>query len=59
MWDKKNRILTLMACPAKEIAENCGFVSTNYFYTFFKKKTGVTPQAYREMAVAEDNSLQE
>ena len=36
--------------PAKEIAENCGFVSTNYFYTFFKKKTGVTPQAYREMA---------
>lgn len=45
--------------PAKEIAENCGFVSTNYFYTFFKKKTGVTPQAYREMAVAGDNSLQE
>lgn len=34
--------------PAKEIAEKCGFVSTNYFYTYFKKKTGVTPQMYRE-----------
>lgn len=34
--------------PAKEIAESCGFVSTNYFYTFFKKKIGITPQAYRE-----------
>lgn len=34
--------------PAKEIAEECGFVSTNYFYTYFRKKIGVTPQAYRE-----------
>lgn len=34
--------------PAKEIAEECGFASTNYFYTYFRKKIGVTPQAYRE-----------
>lgn len=33
---------------AKDLAENCGFVSTNYFYTYFRKKIGVTPQVYRE-----------
>lgn len=33
---------------AKEIAEECGFVSSNYFYTYFRKKIGVTPQVYRE-----------
>lgn len=39
--------------PAKEIAEECGFVSSNYFYTFFRKKIGVTPQAYREQKRAD------
>ncbi len=34
--------------PAKEIAEQCGFISSNYFYTYFRKKTGLTPQTYRE-----------
>ena len=33
---------------AKDLAERCGFVSSNYFYTYFRKKIGVTPQAYRE-----------
>lgn len=33
---------------AKEIAEDAGFVNSNYFYTYFKKKVGMTPQAYRE-----------
>lgn len=33
---------------AKVIAEQCGFISSNYFYTYFRKKTGVTPQTYRE-----------
>lgn len=33
---------------AKEIAEEAGFVNSNYFYTYFKKKVGMTPQAYRE-----------
>lgn len=33
---------------AKEIAEECGFVSSNYFYTYFRKKVGMTPQTYRE-----------
>lgn len=33
---------------AKEIAERYGFVSTNYFYTYFRKKVGITPQIYRK-----------
>lgn len=33
---------------AKDIAESCGFVSSNYFYTYFKKKVGVSPQVYRQ-----------
>ena len=34
---------------AKDIAERNGFISSsNYFYTYFKKKIGVTPQMYRE-----------
>ncbi|MET3741898.1 AraC family transcriptional regulator [Faecalicatena orotica] len=34
--------------PAKDIAQACGFASINYFYTYFRKKMGVTPQAYRQ-----------
>ncbi|GAA0261280.1 hypothetical protein GCM10008922_20760 [Faecalicatena contorta] len=34
--------------PAKDIAEECGFASTNYFYTYFRKRMGVTPQIYRQ-----------
>lgn len=33
---------------AKDIAEDCGFVSSNYFYTYFRKRVGVTPQVYRQ-----------
>ena len=34
---------------AKDIAERNGFIrASNYFYTYFKKKVGVTPQMYRE-----------
>ncbi|MBW7452999.1 response regulator [Paenibacillus sepulcri] len=32
-----------------EIAAAVGFVSPPYFYRFFKKATGITPQEYREM----------
>lgn len=32
---------------AKEIAECYGFVSSNYFYTYFRKKMGYSPQTYR------------
>lgn len=33
----------------QEIAVSCGYVNTNYFYTCFKKKHGVTPSNYRAM----------
>lgn len=31
------------------IAEKCGFTSTSYFITSFKKFTGMSPQKYREL----------
>ena len=33
-----------------EIAERCGFEDVSYFVRFFKKKTGLTPGAYRKQA---------
>lgn len=45
--------------PAKEIAEQCGFISSNYFYTYFRKKTGLTPQTYRERCRELKNTEQE
>lgn len=32
----------------KDIAADNGFLGTNYFYAYFKKRYGLTPQAYRE-----------
>lgn len=37
--------------PARDIAMDCGFGGANYFYTCFKKKMGMTPQAYRDKMV--------
>ena len=31
-----------------EIAKMCGYSSTNYFCTVFKKNTGMTPEEYRQ-----------
>lgn len=36
------------ALPATEIAYHCGFSSTQYFTTVFKRHFGKTPQAYRK-----------
>ncbi|WP_394926784.1 AraC family transcriptional regulator [uncultured Robinsoniella sp.] len=44
---------------AKELAEKCGFVSSNYFYTYFRKKIGVTPQAYREQCREQKGNVSE
>ncbi len=33
--------------PVFKIAEACGFVSEQYFFSFFKKQTGITPQQFR------------
>lgn len=32
---------------AKDIAAKCGFYNANYFYTYFKKYYGLSPQVYR------------
>ena len=34
--------------PIKDIVLENGFGTSNYFYTYFKKKTGMTAQVYRE-----------
>lgn len=33
---------------AREVASRTGFANDNYFYTLFRKKTGVTPSNYRK-----------
>jgi len=33
--------------PINQISEAIGIVNTNYFYSVFKKKYGMTPLAYR------------
>lgn len=32
-----------------DIAQKCGFININYFYTLFKKKFGITPTEYRQI----------
>ena len=34
--------------PIASIAERCGFLSAEYFSASFKKRTGLSPRAYRE-----------
>ena len=36
-----------------EIAERSGFSYSSYFVRLFKKKTGITPQQYREQQAKE------
>ena len=30
-----------------QISQNCGFVDSNYYSRYFKKKYGITPLQYR------------
>lgn len=46
-----NSALTLLKTTdlsIKEIALKCGFISEEYFYSFFKKHLGVTPLSYKK-----------
>lgn len=43
-------LLNSSTMSIKEIAITLNFLSTSYFVTFFKSKTGITPTEYREMA---------
>ncbi|MGN0661911.1 MAG: helix-turn-helix domain-containing protein [Faecalibacterium sp.] len=42
-------LLTNSDLSIQEISEKLGFTTRNYFFTFFKKHTGMTPKQYRLM----------
>jgi len=42
------KILVETDDPIQSICEQLDFTSANYFYTYFKKNTGMTPNQYRE-----------
>ena len=46
--DAARSYLTDTDLPVREIAEKLGFTSQGYFGKFFRSKTGMTPNAYRE-----------
>lgn len=41
------KLLTESSLSILEISEQLGFTTKNYFFTFFKKHTGITPNQYR------------
>lgn len=41
-------LLTTTKQPVSKISEEVGILNTNYFYSLFKKRYGVTPSAYRK-----------
>lgn len=44
---KAEQLLRETKLPINQISEAIGIVNTNYFYSIFKKKYGMTPLAYR------------
>lgn len=44
---KAEQLLTETKLPINKISESIGILNTNYFYSIFKKKYGMTPLAYR------------
>ena len=48
----KNQSSTIL-----DIAMKCGFDSSQYFATVFKKKTGMSPSQYQENTLAEQRGL--
>ncbi|MBS5522810.1 MAG: helix-turn-helix transcriptional regulator [Clostridiales bacterium] len=45
---KARRLLLTTDLKIDQIAESCGFFSSTYFSTAFKKNTGMTPRAFRQ-----------
>ena len=43
-------LLQQTSLPASKIGEMVGIEDENYFYRIFKKRTGLTPQAYRKQS---------
>lgn len=44
--NKAKQLLMAGNVSAQDISEQCGFENEIYFYTFFKKNTGLTPKEY-------------
>lgn len=58
---KAEQLLLETKLPINQISEAIGIVNTNYFYSIFKKKYGMTPLAYRRTrsGEAEDTKSEE
>ena len=52
---KAEEYLSESSLPVAEIAQKCGFLNINYFYTLFKKNHGITASEYRELRQKRDN----
>lgn len=52
---KAKELLTSTTMPVKEIAYELNFESVSYFVTFFKKKHGISPNAYRDKVHSNPN----
>lgn len=58
---KADSFCVRLSLPINQISEAIGIVNTNYFYSIFKKKYGMTPLAYRRTrsGEAEDTKSEE
>ena len=50
------KLLTESDLTVKEISDQAGFTSANYFGTVFKREFGISPQIYRTQHVAAKGS---
>jgi two-component system response regulator YesN len=48
--NRAKELLSTTSIMCSQVAYQCGYNDAHYFSTFFKKKTGFTPQAFREHA---------
>jgi AraC-like DNA-binding protein len=48
--NESRRLLKTGSLPISKIARSCGFKSRPYFVRLFRKKTGTTPTAFREVS---------
>lgn len=46
--DRAFALLKKTGKPVQEIASECGFSDANYFIRLFKRRTGLTPNQYRQ-----------
>ena len=46
--EKARRLLKTGGLPVSQIAKACGFGSSSYFIRLFRRKTGISPQKFRQ-----------